>query len=258
MASLSAGREAAPAPLLPSPRLQDAITQAPTTRERKGVLPVTDAAAEPMARAAHIDPPLELTAATAAAPPVPGATPTPEAAAARPSEVPKPVDQVAPTLLNLAKTKDGNQQMTIRLHPDDLGMVQVRIERTPGGMTLVQITAEKSDTLQALQRDQARLHLTLDEAGIAAAGRTVTFHIVPPASPSTDSNTPGQHGGTGQGNHGMLDADGSASGGKGDRPAPEGNRWSGASLAGGTLARGGSAAPPSGPGVHRAGLDITA
>ena len=40
--------------------------------------------------------------------------------------------------------------MTVRLHPDDLGMVQVRIERGPSGSVQVEITAEKADTLQAV------------------------------------------------------------------------------------------------------------
>jgi flagellar hook-length control protein FliK len=60
-----------------------------------------------------------------------------------PANAASPVDQVAPTLLSLARTKDGNQQITVRLHPADLGVVQIRIERTPNGSTLVEITAEK-------------------------------------------------------------------------------------------------------------------
>ena len=88
-----------------------------------------------------------------------------------------PATQVAPALLTLAKTANGSQQMTVRLQPADLGMVQVRIARAVSGTTQIEITADEPATLLALQRDQPQLHRTLDEAGIPAAGRTVTFHV---------------------------------------------------------------------------------
>ena len=172
-----------------------------------------------------------------------------------------PVAQIAPALLTLAKTTDGNQQMTVRLQPDDLGMVQVRIERTSSGATQVEITADKSDTLQVLRQDQPQLHHMLDEAGIPAAGRTVTFHVAQPAQASAGSNASGHGGGqqasSGRMNGGSPDAGGSPGSGKGGYPARETTGSSGGRRQGGTPVAAG-ANPTGAPQSYRIGLDITA
>jgi hypothetical protein len=89
------------------------------------------------------------------------------------------VAQIGSALLTLGPAADGSQQMTLRLHPAELGVVQVQIGRSDTGAAHVEITAEKADTLQALLRDQPQLHRALDDAGVPAAGRTVTFHAAP-------------------------------------------------------------------------------
>jgi flagellar hook-length control protein FliK len=175
-----------------------------------------------------------------------------------------PVEQLAPALLTLTKTADGGQQMTVRLHPADLGMVQVRIAQMASGMTQIDITADNPATLLALQRDQPQLHRTLDDAGMAAAGRTVTFHVAQPAqaaaggngSGSPAGNGGGQQGSAGRSGTGTTDADGSG-GGQGSYPARERTtfltgRRSGAqpAIAGATAATAGKS--------YRIGLDITA
>lgn len=96
--------------------------------------------------------------------------------ASYPAHVPEPASQIAPTLLTLAKAADGSQQMTVRLNPVELGMVQIQFDRAPSGITQVKITTDRPETLQALQRDQPALHQTLDEAGVSSAGRTIEFH----------------------------------------------------------------------------------
>ena len=108
-----------------------------------------------------------------------------------------PTEQVAPALLTLAKTADGGQQMTIRLQPGDLGMVQVRIDRAASGGTQIEITADNPNTLLALQRDQLQLHRTLDEAGIPAAGRNVSFHAAAEVQAVAGSNAGASAGGHG-------------------------------------------------------------
>ena len=100
-----------------------------------------------------------------------------------------PAAQVAPALATLAKAPDGTQQMTVRLNPDQLGMVQIRLDRAPSGATHIQILADRPETLQALQRDQPALHKTLDDAGIPGAGRTMVFHDTPRAE--TPAASPG-------------------------------------------------------------------
>ncbi len=123
------------------------------------------------------------------------------------------VEQVAPAIFTLAKTADGNQQMTVRLQPEELGMVQVRIARAASGATQIEVTAEKPDTLLAMQRDQPQLHHTLDEAGIPAAGRTITFHVAPPAQ--TSGGNLGSSSGTSQQNAGSRWSGGNMDGGGG-------------------------------------------
>jgi hypothetical protein len=113
-------------------------------------------------------------------------------------------EQVAPALVTMATTTGGSQQMTVKLQPAELGMVQIRIDRAPSGATQIAVTAEKADTLQALQRDQPQLHLALDQAGIPAAGRTMTFHVVDPA-PSSSSGA-GADGQTGSGGRAAADS----------------------------------------------------
>jgi flagellar hook-length control protein FliK len=195
-----------------------------------------------------------------AAAPTAAATPTSTAAPTPTHHPAPPAEQLAPTLLTLAKTAEGGQQMTVRLQPADLGMVQVKIERALSGATQIDITADNPATLQALQRDQPQLHHTLDDAGIPAAGRTVTFHTAQVAQASA-SGSPAGHNASQQGSPNRTstnttDADGASSNGRGSYLGRERNTYPSNRR---------SAAPPTPPGAkaatvqaYRIGLDITA
>ena len=165
---------------------------------------------------------------------VPSTAPTAEAASAHAATPASPAEQMAPALLSLAKTIEGSHEMTVRLHPADLGMVQVAIARAASGTTQITITAEHSSTLLAVQQDQQRLHRMLDDAGIPAVGRTVTLNVAPPV-PATHSigsssgpTSSGGHSGSPQGSAGRMDADaeGSSTGGRGSYPTRERNTYS--------------------------------
>jgi hypothetical protein len=164
-----------------------------------------------------------------------------------------PTAQIAPTLVTLARTADGAQQMTVRLHPAELGMVQVRIGRAISGLTQIDITADKPETLLALQRDQPALHRTLDQAGMPSAGRTISFHAVPPAPASSSSG----HVPSGRSSYASTDADGSPGGGRGSYSARDGNRWQNARQQAAAPEANGTGAPAD-KRAYRAGLDITA
>ena len=164
----------------------------------------------------------EQTSQTTAAPPGPAITPSglPPEPAATTAAVPAPVApahtapaaltppaaQIGAALLTLGPAADGSQQMTLRLHPAELGVVQVQIGRSDTGAAHVEITAEKADTLQAMLRDQPQLHRALDDAGVPAAGRTITFHTAPVQSAAAGGNgtnlTPQNQGGAGSLNGG--------------------------------------------------------
>ena len=231
----------------------------PATPDRKLTLHPAETAPGTSSQTPSINPETVQTTAVA---PAPAATSSPRTVAAPTTAQPATVAaQVAPTLVTLAKSVNGSQQMTIRLNPVELGMVQVRIERAASGLTQVEITADKPETLQALRRDQPALHHTLDEAGIPAAGRTVTFHTVQPTPASSASSGSGH--GTGQqnlagrANTGGTNPDGSAGQGKGGYPARESNRWfSGRPSL--PLPNELNATTPSDAQTYRVGLDITA
>jgi hypothetical protein len=203
--------------------------------------------------------------AAPAATPATTAAETP-AAAAPTSGAAAPAAQLAPALLTLAKAMDGSQQMTVRMQPADLGMVQVRIAHAASGGTQIEISAENPATLQALQRDQPQLHRTLDEAGVPVAGRTVTFHVaaaaVPAAAGGAGGGAAGGHSHSqpnsgGRANTGTADADGSAGSGRGSYPARERNTYSTARRPVPAPATAKANAAPAGT-SYRIGLDITA
>ena len=218
---------AKPAPNKPLPLSQPAspaatdppVSAAPGPDGKIALRPTeasTDATAQPAATPAPLPqalpvfmPPNAPVPVSVTAPPdVHSAGPTPAA------------EQIAPALLTLAKTTDGSQLMTVRLHPADLGMVQVRIAHAASGETRIEITAEKADTLLTLERDQPQLHHTLDQAGIPAAARIVTFHIAQPAQTSASGDGSGspasQPGFANRGTFGNAGAGGSPGGGSGD------------------------------------------
>ncbi len=175
-----------------------------------------------------------------------------------------PTGQITPTLVTLARTTNGAQQMTVRLHPVELGMVQVRIERTASGLTHIDISADRPETLLALQHDQPALERTLDQAGVPAAGRTVSFHAVPPPPTSSSGGYASggqddrQHASPGRPDYLNTNADDSPGGGsRGGNFAREGNRWA--------TPREQATGPdenrmktPIEKRIYRAGLDITA
>ena len=193
--------------------------------------------------------PLDLSAQGAMGLPAAPNQPAPAAtsASAAPAHAPTPANpsppaaQLAPALLSLGQGVDGGHQITLRLHPDDLGMVQVRIDKSASGVATVEITVEKTDTMQALLRDQAQLHHTLDQAGVPSAGRTITFTMSPDASLADNGGSPNpgqgnQHvsgnGTTAGADHGALGG-GQTSGGQNNGGQTGGGQNSGGQPSGG-------------------------
>ena len=88
--------------------------------------------------------------------------------------------------------------MSVQLAPEELGKLQIAMTRGGDGTTAIHILAERSDTLALLVQDQAGLHASLDQAGIAAQGRSISFGL---ASPDAGSGfgTGGRNGGQGGG-----------------------------------------------------------
>ena len=111
-----------------------------------------------------------------------------EPALASPAHTASAASQVAPALVSLAHAPDGAQRLTLRLDPPELGQVQIRIERPQDAPARVEITVERQETLTLLLRDQPQLQRALDQAGIPADGRSVTFHMtIAEPAPRSDS-----------------------------------------------------------------------
>jgi flagellar hook-length control protein FliK len=76
-----------------------------------------------------------------------------------------------------AKSKDGDKQFDINMHPAELGRVDVRISVDPDGKTQAHVSAEHPQTLQLLQNDKATLERNLRDAGLDVANNGLSFSL---------------------------------------------------------------------------------
>gem|GEM_PF-5235908 len=107
-------------------------------------------------------------------------------AAPTPPTPPTPAAQLGPTLAAFGTSPAGAPQVTVQLHPESLGRVQISLIQPKDGPANVQITAEQPATLALLVRDQGQLQQALDRAGAATAGTPrLSFHLAPPETPTT-------------------------------------------------------------------------
>jgi hypothetical protein len=80
--------------------------------------------------------------------------------------------------VNIQKAiKDGADRITIQLRPAELGRIDVRIEIAGDGRTLVHVAADRSDTLDLLQRDARDLARSLQDAGLRADAGNLQFSL---------------------------------------------------------------------------------
>jgi hypothetical protein len=134
------------------------------------------------------------TGASSAAAPLDGTAGTAATSAATSTATPgglSPAQQALPALVSLGRGL-GTQHVTVRLDPLELGKLQIRIEQSQDGPARVTLTAERPETLDLLVRDQAQLHRALDQAGVPADGRSLTFHLAaadPPATTARATST---------------------------------------------------------------------
>ncbi len=116
------------------------------------------------------------------------------------------VDQVAVKLAGTAA--GGGDRVTIRLNPEELGKVDVKLELGRDGLVRATISAEKPETLDMLQRDSRALEKALQEAGLKTDQGSLSFDL---------------RGGNGQpqGNEGREPALAGSSAPVDDHPAPD-------------------------------------
>jgi chemotaxis protein MotD len=158
------------------------------------------AAGPPSAQAGLAAPDTAATAQAVASSGTTGTATAASATAAPAAPSASPTQQLAPALLSLSSSQNGTQHMTLRLNPAELGMVQVRIDRTPDGQANVAISADRPETLDMLRHDQPALQRALDQAGVPAEGRTLSFHAVQAVGSSGPGGGSANSGGNASGN----------------------------------------------------------
>jgi len=87
-----------------------------------------------------------------------------------PGAVPDPASMDALALRIAAKSADGESQFQIRLDPPSLGRIEIHLNMDPQGNAQAQLSADRPQTLEALQRDASSLERALKDAGLDLPG----------------------------------------------------------------------------------------
>jgi flagellar hook-length control protein FliK len=72
---------------------------------------------------------------------------------------------------------DGVNKFEIRISPPELGRIEVKLEITDGGKVSAHLVAEKSETLDLLQKDRSTLEKALAEAGLDVDQDALNFSM---------------------------------------------------------------------------------
>ncbi len=101
--------------------------------------------------------------------------PATAAYAARPAAVPPAVQQVALHITRAAE--DGIDRFTVQLKPAELGRISAQITLHDHHHVEIVISAQRADTLAALQRDAGALARALQDAGLHADAGSLSFQF---------------------------------------------------------------------------------
>ncbi|MCZ4280519.1 flagellar hook-length control protein FliK [Kiloniella laminariae] len=72
---------------------------------------------------------------------------------------------------------ENKDSISIKLHPSELGRVDVKLEIAENGVMKAMISAERPDTLDLLQRDSRLLEKALQDAGLKTDGQSLSFNL---------------------------------------------------------------------------------
>ena len=98
------------------------------------------------------------------------------AAATRPTPMAQPVvEQLAVHIVKAAA--EGMDKISIKLRPAALGHIEIQLELSHDGRITAVVTAEKSETLELLQRDARGLERALQEAGLRTNSDSLNFNL---------------------------------------------------------------------------------
>jgi hypothetical protein len=89
--------------------------------------------------------------------------------------LPTPVDQV---ILQMNRNvKNGNDQISLQLHPTDLGKITIKLAIGSDGTVQGNVTADNPQTLALLQKDSRSLERALQDAGLRADSGSLQFNL---------------------------------------------------------------------------------
>lgn len=94
-----------------------------------------------------------------------------------PAQLPRltAMEQIA---INIQKAiAAGKDQVTIRLRPEELGRIDVRLDVGADGQVTAQVRADKPETLELLQRDARGLERALQDAGLRTDSGALSFGL---------------------------------------------------------------------------------
>jgi len=97
------------------------------------------------------------------------------AAQARGQQGPSPAEQVSVRITRALQA--GNDKISIRLNPAELGRVEVKVELAHDGRMTAVVTADNKDTLDLLRRDASELQKALQEGGIDLDSGNLAFNL---------------------------------------------------------------------------------
>lgn len=97
-------------------------------------------------------------------------------AQARPFQMPSvPVEQVAVHIQKAVGA--GQSRIQIRLHPAELGQIDVKLNLGSDGTVRAVVSVEKPETFELLQRDARGLERALQDAGLKTNSESLTFNL---------------------------------------------------------------------------------
>ncbi len=93
----------------------------------------------------------------------------------RPATLPSAAEQVKVQIDKAAAT--GSNTISIVLHPEELGRVEVKLEMQDGGQVKATVTADNAATLQTLKNDSQGLQQSLQNAGLSTTPDALSFQL---------------------------------------------------------------------------------
>ncbi len=101
-----------------------------------------------------------------------------QATARMPAPPPYASEAAAQVSVQIAKAiGQGVDRISIQLDPADLGRVDIKLDISKDGVVVARVTADRAETLDALQRDQRDLVKALQQAGLKTDSGSLSFDM---------------------------------------------------------------------------------